>query len=180
MAVLVSGWAHVLHAVYKPWGSGSVMYALQHGSLFVTTFVFLMGLLFKVNGVASSSTSYTALSAVMLALCVCFVVAWLAVVLVEMLVRHARAFRLRNAAHGGEPPASSRGRRSSQVDAATAWRTEADAGVALAPAESAAAMTYNPLRTRHQQSMAVRVLAPPPLPPPPPPLPHHLAAVTAP
>ena len=38
----MSGWAHVLHAVYKPWGAGSTMYQLQHGSLFVTTFVFLM------------------------------------------------------------------------------------------------------------------------------------------
>ena len=42
LAVLVSGWAHVLHAVYKPWGKGTVMYLLQHGSLFVTSFVFLM------------------------------------------------------------------------------------------------------------------------------------------
>ena len=40
--MLVSGWAHVLHAMYKPWGAGTVMYALQHGSLFVTSFVFLM------------------------------------------------------------------------------------------------------------------------------------------
>ncbi len=48
LAVLVSGWAHVLHAVYKPWGAGSAMYSLQHGSLFVTSFVFQMGLLFKV------------------------------------------------------------------------------------------------------------------------------------
>ena len=42
LAVLVCGWAHVLHAMYKPWGAGTVMYALQHGSLFVTSFVFLM------------------------------------------------------------------------------------------------------------------------------------------
>ena len=28
--------------MYKPWGAGSAMYALQHGSLFVTSFVFLM------------------------------------------------------------------------------------------------------------------------------------------
>ena len=42
LAVLVCGWAHVLHAMCKPWGSGTVMYALQHGSLFVTSFVFLM------------------------------------------------------------------------------------------------------------------------------------------
>ena len=49
LAVLVSGWAHVLHAVYKPWGAGSLMYALQHASLGLTSFVFLMGLLFKVR-----------------------------------------------------------------------------------------------------------------------------------
>ena len=32
LAVLVSAWAHILHAVYKPWGIGSVMYRLQHGT----------------------------------------------------------------------------------------------------------------------------------------------------
>ena len=31
LAVLVSCWAHILHAVYKPWGVGTVMYRLQHG-----------------------------------------------------------------------------------------------------------------------------------------------------
>jgi hypothetical protein len=50
LAVLVCGWAHVLHAVYKPWGSGTAMYSLQHGSLGLTSFIFLMGLLFKVGG----------------------------------------------------------------------------------------------------------------------------------
>ncbi len=49
LAVLVCGWAHVLHAVFKPWGAGTTMYALQHGSLALTSFVFLMGLLFKVR-----------------------------------------------------------------------------------------------------------------------------------
>ncbi len=49
LAVLVCGWAHVLHAVYKPWGTGTDMYMLQHGSLGLTSFVFLMGLLFKVR-----------------------------------------------------------------------------------------------------------------------------------
>ena len=53
LAVLTCGWAHVLHGVYKPWGAGTVMYSLQHGSLFVTTFVFLMGLLFKVSATAA-------------------------------------------------------------------------------------------------------------------------------
>jgi hypothetical protein len=76
LAVLVSGWAHVLHAMYKPWGVGTTLYGLQHGSLFVTSFVFLMGLLFKVQGVSSTSRTYSALSGVMLCLCCGFVVAW--------------------------------------------------------------------------------------------------------
>ena len=40
--------------------SDSVLYSLQHGALFVTSFMFLMGLLFKVEGVSSSSGTYTA------------------------------------------------------------------------------------------------------------------------
>ena len=49
LAVIVCSWAHVIHGVYKPWGSSSVLYGLQHMSLLVTSFVFLMGLLFKVR-----------------------------------------------------------------------------------------------------------------------------------
>jgi hypothetical protein len=86
LAVLVSGWAHVLHAMYKPWGAGSVLYGLQHGSLFVTSFVFLMGLLFKVDGVSSSTTTHRALSGIMLALCTMFITAWVAVAAKEMVV----------------------------------------------------------------------------------------------
>jgi hypothetical protein len=78
LAVLVSGWAHVLHAIYKPWGGGSVLYSLQHGALFVTSFVFLMGLLFKVDGVSSSSGTYSALSGIMVMLCTAFMAAWVA------------------------------------------------------------------------------------------------------
>jgi hypothetical protein len=84
LAVLVSGWAHVLHAQYKPWGAGSVLYSLQHGALFVTSFVFLMGLLFKVDGVSSSSSTYSTLSRVMVTLCVAFMAAWLAVIAVRV------------------------------------------------------------------------------------------------
>ncbi len=80
LAVLVSGWAHVLHAMYKPWGGGSVLYSLQHGALFVTSFVFLMGLLFKVDGVSSSSGTYSALSGIMVTLCAAFMAAWVAVI----------------------------------------------------------------------------------------------------
>jgi hypothetical protein len=50
---------------------------VQHGSLFVTSFVFLMGLLFKVEGVTSESGVYDALSVIMLLLCVGFIVWWL-------------------------------------------------------------------------------------------------------
>ena len=107
LAVMVSGWAHVLHAMFKPWGAGSVMYRLQHGSLFVTTFVFLMvslcasasgrvnrvgvtsgvflvvvqGLLYKVDGIAAASPSYTALSVVMVATSCGFICTWAYVVL---------------------------------------------------------------------------------------------------
>jgi hypothetical protein len=84
LAVLVSGWAHVLHAQYKPWGGGSVLYSLQHGALFVTSFVFLMGLLFKVDGVSSSSGTYTALSGVMVALCAAFMAVWLSVIIAQV------------------------------------------------------------------------------------------------
>ena len=63
--------------MYKPWGKGSVLYMLQHGSLFVTSFVFLMGLLFKVKGVVATSPVYNALSTVMLAMCTTFLAVWL-------------------------------------------------------------------------------------------------------
>jgi hypothetical protein len=85
LAVLVSGWAHVLHAMYKPWGAGSVLYSLQHGALFVTSFVFLMGLLFKVDGVSSSSGTYTGLSRIMVTLCASFMAAWVAVIVARVL-----------------------------------------------------------------------------------------------
>ena len=45
------------------------------------------GLLFKVNGVSSSSPSYAALSNVMLLLCIAFLVCWAAVVVREIVVK---------------------------------------------------------------------------------------------
>jgi hypothetical protein len=50
LAVVVCSWAHVRHAQYTPWGDRSQTYIVQHLALFVTSFVFLMGLLFKVRG----------------------------------------------------------------------------------------------------------------------------------
>ena len=100
LAVLVSGWAHVLHAMYKPWGMGSVMYALQHGSLFVTSFVFLMGLLFKVNGVSSTAPVYNVLSYVMLTMCVTFLVVW-GRIIVKTMVSRVRSKRNKASAVGG-------------------------------------------------------------------------------
>jgi hypothetical protein len=54
IAVMVCGWAHVLHSLYRPWCAGlhagpPFTYYLQHASLGITSFVFLMGLLFKVG-----------------------------------------------------------------------------------------------------------------------------------
>jgi hypothetical protein len=65
------------------------MYMLQHGSLFVTSFVFLMGLLFKVNGVSFGSATYKALSSLMLTLCVLFLFAWGLAVVAGMVDRLA-------------------------------------------------------------------------------------------
>jgi hypothetical protein len=101
--VLVSGWAHVLHAQYKPWGAGSVLYSLQHGALFVTSFVFLMGLLFKVDGV-SSSGAYLALSSIMVTLCASFLAAWVAVIVARVMTLCQRNL----AGKGKEPRRRSR------------------------------------------------------------------------
>ena len=60
------------------------MYSLQHGSLFVTSFVFLMGLLFKVDGVSASSPTYYGLSIVMVAMCGVFLLSWLCLVFAGM------------------------------------------------------------------------------------------------
>lgn len=43
-------WFHVAHAIFKPWGAGTATYRVQHFAEFVTTFIFVMGLLFKVKG----------------------------------------------------------------------------------------------------------------------------------
>ena len=55
---MISGWSHVIHAIYKPWGAASPTYKIQHLSLFTTTFVFVMGLLLKVNGVVQQSPGF--------------------------------------------------------------------------------------------------------------------------
>ncbi len=115
LAVLVSGWAHVLHAQYKPWGGGSVLYRLQHGALFVTSFVFLMGLLFKVEGVSSSTVTYGALSGIMVALCAAFIAAWVAVVVKETMSMW-RALHRNTAV---SEPLSARGQLASKLRAAS-------------------------------------------------------------
>lgn len=103
-AVLVSGWAHVLHSVYKPWKSDfATTYRLQHLSLAVTFFVFLMGLMFKVNGVGHDRETFRALAWMMVALCLAFVLAWLFVVL-KALVSRIRAERARGQLVGGDQP----------------------------------------------------------------------------
>jgi hypothetical protein len=76
LAVLVSCWAHVLHAVYTPFGAGTLEYNLQHLSLFVTTFLFLVALLFKTQAVGAGTPSFDLLSSLILLLCVVFLLAW--------------------------------------------------------------------------------------------------------
>ena len=106
---MASGWAHVLHALYKPWrntrggdlGRWSYAHTLQHGSLFVTSFVFLMGLLFKVEGVADGGGTYDGLAWIMLLLCCGFIV-FAAGVLVVATVGKVRASRVKAAVSGGE------------------------------------------------------------------------------
>lgn len=78
VAIVVCGVAHVLHATYKPWGQGTHTYYVQHLSLFVTTFIFLMGLLFKVRGVDQSDGAYAGMAAIMLLLCILFGLVWVA------------------------------------------------------------------------------------------------------
>ena len=81
LAVMISGWAHVLHALYKPWGTATRTYKLQHLSLFTTTFIFVMGLLFKVNGVSQEGSGFATMTVIMLTLCVAFAVLWVAAML---------------------------------------------------------------------------------------------------
>ena len=103
LAVMISGWAHVLHALYKPWGTATRTYKLQHLSLFTTTFIFLMGLLFKVNGVSQEGTSFAAMTVIMLTLCIAFAVLWVGAMLsgivntmrVKHLPRMARSVNIR-------------------------------------------------------------------------------------
>jgi hypothetical protein len=61
-----------------------VKYRLQHGSLFVTSFVFLMGLLFKVDGVSAKSPSYSLLSFLMLLCAGAFIASWALTVMLAL------------------------------------------------------------------------------------------------
>jgi hypothetical protein len=135
LAVLVSGWAHVLHAMFKPWGAGSVLYSLQHGALFVTSFVFLMGLLFKVDGVSSSSGTYSALSGIMVTLCAAFMAAWLALIVSRVVVM----WRKSKGSGRVDKPSSSRGNLAlPSLRADASYSVERAGGVGLDSAGAAA------------------------------------------
>lgn len=72
-ALLVSAYAHVLHAYYKPFVDVSA-HRLQHFSLFTTTFVFTIAMLLKVDAFADGRSSAETKA----------VVDWLGVVLVVL------------------------------------------------------------------------------------------------
>jgi hypothetical protein len=147
LAMLFSGWAHVLHAVYKPWrvsakASENATYMVQHASLFVTSFVFLMGLLFKVEGVSGSSATYEALSVIMLLLCIAFV-AWWSYEMFSRVVTTAYS-RLRHRGGGAKaasdpqsPRTSSSSQRAWQLAPAAGGASENKAGSASIGVEDA-------------------------------------------
>ena len=125
LAVVFSGWAHVLHAVFKPWGRDSLTYKVQHLSLFTTTFVFIMGLLFKVKGVNTDAASFKALSAIMLLLCLSFGIVWLVAMTIgvratlarKRLAKQARRFTSRP----GLPPGYRAGKASGAAPPSNVW-----------------------------------------------------------
>ncbi len=61
IALLVSVWAHVMHAVFAPWVRGTTVYVLQHFCLTVIVGVFFCGVVLKLDGVDASSVEYSAL-----------------------------------------------------------------------------------------------------------------------
>ena len=141
LAVLISGWAHVLHGMYKPWGTGTAMYALQHGSLFVTSFIFLMGLLFKVNSVSPSSPVYGALTVIMLSLCLLFITCWVVLVIRQTAHRlpaltKRTAVQLRQFFHS-TPTSLLRHGRSSAPTESTKDRSQPAAEVVVVPSSRA-------------------------------------------
>jgi hypothetical protein len=94
-AVLVSFWAHTLHSLYEPWGYGSQTYILQHLSLAATSFMFLMGLLFKSGRVDSTSIIGLLLSCVMLALAAIFMICWIWVMLRAVMIGYRAERRMK-------------------------------------------------------------------------------------
>jgi hypothetical protein len=149
----------------------------------VTSFVFLMGLLFKVDGVSSSSGTYTALSGIMVTLCVAFMAAWVIVFLVRVAlmwrdVRSSRKHRRwsrcgvmagSKSEHGGVddawlPDRFTRGVVEDGVGVGGVEGTREDGTTAVVPAEDVstarstpAFVVDNPLRrpTRHDDGHGV-------------------------
>jgi hypothetical protein len=80
VAVTVCTVAHVIHSNFTPWGSGSIIYALQHYALTTVTLVFLSGLLFKVGAVQSGSAFYYGLEIILTIMCGLFLLLWLYVI----------------------------------------------------------------------------------------------------
>ena len=186
--MLISAVAHVLHGVYEPWGVGTQTYYVQHLSLFVTTFVFTMGLLFKVQGVSQASGVYAGLAALMLLLCLSFGVVWLGCMVtgvVKSLQRRRMAKRLvrRPLARSSSDGGSDAGDDADAADAAIKPRGASLSAASAAMGGTPMQFTENPvLRARRLlgPGASSRLLATTPPthapPPPPPPRPGALAA----
>jgi hypothetical protein len=101
-ALLISMWAHVLHALYAPWGRGTNLYMMQHCSLTVIVGVFFCGVILKLDGVDTSSPAYGLLSVGVVLLVVLALVG----AAVSLTLEVARRWRLHAAARasGADKP----------------------------------------------------------------------------
>jgi hypothetical protein len=107
LALIVCVVAHVLHAAWKPWGTGSGAYYLQHASLFFVSFVFLVALLFKSGSVSTASSWFHALSSLLCALFALVMLGWLLCLLaaaIARLLQHCGTKRVSPLHHNAPTP----------------------------------------------------------------------------
>jgi hypothetical protein len=107
VAVVVCCAAHVIHAMWTPWGPRSIEYGLQHAALALVSVLFLVGLLLKVDATVSSTPRTAhALSGLLITLVIAFVVVWIACVVWTVVASWRRKRRDDKAAVGGDSTAS--------------------------------------------------------------------------
>ncbi len=78
-----------MHGAYKPWGSGTLLYAMQHLALGLVTSVFACGLMFKVGALRIGELEHVTTEYVLAITCFVFILMWI-VTVVTSLVMAAR------------------------------------------------------------------------------------------